>query len=244
LTTKVHLSARHIAIGAVLAVAAVFAFETDHTNSELQRLLGSEFCRAVRILTRLWFFSSPAGMLFGVILGHVILLNSWLTEATLRFLRIARWAPFFIVWTLTAALTLAPNQSLSWWWVSIYGVVTVALSVAYDYLAGRYLGATGLKVALKELVRTASIHGLLIALLSDLSIAPELWNALLGKGVGYSVSFLIVAFVLLINWVSSFSPVLPKIRPCRYSGRTRRRDGLSRNGENFPRPSPFPVYRR
>ena len=61
--------ARAIAIFAVLAVALVFGFGTESINSGLEKLLGRDFRRAIRILSRLWFYSTPVGELIGVLLA-------------------------------------------------------------------------------------------------------------------------------------------------------------------------------
>jgi hypothetical protein len=136
------------------------------------------------------------------VFGNLVLRSSRLTIDTINLLRIAQWAPFLIVWTLPFALTVGWEQRLSWPWLATYCAIAVGLRVAYEYLLVRYFDEIGWKGAIKQIVRPAIMHGLFVALLLDMSVLAEVWSPWSEKGVGYSVSIVLVTVTLLINWVA------------------------------------------
>jgi len=70
----------------------------------------------------------------GFVLGLVTKNSSWLTDATVRFLRIGLWVPFLLFW----ALPVWPGKEGSRYepiiWAWIAGVTAVALATCYHYL--------------------------------------------------------------------------------------------------------------
>ena len=194
--------ARWIATITTVIVALLFALGTDSTDALLEKLWGSDFRLAVGILSRLWFYSTPAGAFIGILLGCLVLRSSWLTQSALRFLRIGRWAPFFLWWTLAAELTAA-QQPIPLSWFGTYGAVAVALAAWYEFLALRFVLRLPLRAALGGLVRPVIIHGILIALVLDMSVSAELWFVYPGKTpISYAVSIALAAIILLIHRAS------------------------------------------
>src|SRR6266705_6449321 len=62
------------------------------------RTLGDiEFLRGLPGMLRQIIFSLVSGWVLGVAIGSLVLYNSWLSEATIRFLRIGLWLPFLVI---------------------------------------------------------------------------------------------------------------------------------------------------
>lgn len=189
----------------VVGIALVFGFGTESIYAELDKLLGKDFRFAIRILSRLWFYSTPAGAFLGVLLGYVILRSSWLTRATICFLRVGRWAPFLIFFTLAIQLTVATYQPLSRLWISAYGALTVALTACYAFLVARHVSSLPFQASLRTIVRPVVIRGLFISLFLDMSVWAELWVVFPGKTpIGYAVFILLAIMILLLNWASRY----------------------------------------
>lgn len=206
LATKRTPVAPWIATITIIGVALFFGFGTESINDVLDKLWGSDFRRAARILSRLWVYSTPPGALVGILLGYLFLRSSWLTRATIRFLRVGRWVPFLIWWVIAAELTAAPQQFLSRSWFWTYGAVTVALTACYEFLAARFVLRLPFRAGLKSVVRPAIIQGIFIALILDMSVWGELWIVYPGKTpIGYLVFITLVTTILLINWAFGHS---------------------------------------
>jgi len=126
--------ASQVAIVALLVVTFVFGFRPDYGDTG-----DNNFHRALQILSRLWFFSAPAGTLVGIFAAYLILRSSWLSQATVRFLRVGRWAPFLIWWALAVQLTVSPQNAIPGTWLWTYGSVTVALTACYHFIVGLFI---------------------------------------------------------------------------------------------------------
>ena len=196
---------RRIVIALLLASAVIVGFVLDVGDSKLAKFSGINSLRALRFLSRLLLLSAPVAAIVGITLGNLGLRSSKLAIDIINLLRIAQWAPFLIAWTLAFALTLEPGQRpgwLTWLWLSTYCAVAVGLRVTYEYLLVRYFDDIGGKGAIKQIMRPAITQGLFIALLLDMFVLARLWNPFLGMGVGYSVSIVLAAVTLLLNWVA------------------------------------------
>jgi hypothetical protein len=186
------------------------AFPVGVVAPTLTKFFSTDSLRAVSFLSRLWLLSAPAGALVGIVFGNLVLRSSRLTIDTINLLRIAQWAPFLIVWTLSFALTVGWEQRLSWPWLATYCAIAVGLRVAYEYLLVRYFDEIGWKGAIKQIVRPAIMHGLFVALLLDMSVLAEVWSPWSEKGVGYSASIVLVTVTLLSIFIK-YSDILPTL---------------------------------
>lgn len=111
-------------------------------------------------------FSLVAGGLMGWAVGFIILKNAWLTRATIRFLRIAMWFPFLVLFAVLEIFTL--------------GIAVSMLAAIYHYLTARWFFMQTAPPAVMRLENQ-------ISKLSSLACLPKLG---LGDGIGqYSPLF-------------------------------------------------------
>jgi hypothetical protein len=88
------------------------------------RLLGDiEYLRGFPGMLRQAMFSLVVGGLLGWAIGFVILKSGWLSRATIRFLRIAMWFPFLLLFAVPATFML--------------GIASAMLATIYHYLTAR-----------------------------------------------------------------------------------------------------------
>lgn len=191
--------ARYLTIAALFAVAFVVAFRPFQSGVE-----NDNFSQAIQILLRLWFFFTPAGTLVGLLAGYLVLRSTWLSQAIVQFLRIGRWAPLLLWWVLGVQLTSSFENTLPGTWLWTYGSLTVALTSCYEFVVSLYVMRLSRQDALRRVVRGATIHGLFIALVLEVSIWSSLFfSPELGQSkIGYKVFVAIATGILLINWAS------------------------------------------
>jgi ABC-type nitrate/sulfonate/bicarbonate transport system permease component len=132
-------------------------------------------------------FYFVSGTVLGFAIGSSVLYSSWLTRATLRFLRIGLWLPFLIIF----AVVPVPVP----FWPAI---AAVTLCTCYHYLAARSLLGLQGHEALTHVVREAILQALFIGLISRIRFR-DLFDFWVWDGFGL-VGFLI-AFLLFVDWV-------------------------------------------
>jgi hypothetical protein len=83
-----------------------------------------EYLRGFPAMLRQAMFSLVAGGLIGWGVTHIILKSAWLTQSTIRFLRIAMWIPFLLLFGMPG-----------YFWL---GIAATMLAVVYHYLSARF----------------------------------------------------------------------------------------------------------
>lgn len=194
-----------LALLVVLGAALVFAFGPGSINLFLDDLMGRDARRALRIFYRIWLLPAPASAIMGILVGYLILVRPWLTRAVVGILRIVRWAPLLVWWGFVAQLTINPPD-LSPLWITTYVGVTVALTACYELLLARFVQKLSLKTAMTTAFRAATIQGLLVALILDMSVWMDLWYVSSDRApFGLNVFIALAATILAINWAYGLS---------------------------------------
>lgn len=148
-------------------------------------------------------FASLFGGGIGKFSGQMIIRSSWLTQATIRFLRLGLWLPFLIYWTLPI---WPPREeyvydSIIWAWLA--SVTAAALFACYSYLTT--LSALELKWSdvRTYLAREVVLQSFLIAVISQFWTGPYSWVWFAGAEVErvYAAALLLVSFVFLLGLV-------------------------------------------
>jgi hypothetical protein len=126
------------------------------------RSLGDiEYLRGFPGMLRQAMFSLVAGGLIGWAVSLVILRNGWLTQAAIRFLRIAMWFPVLAVYAVHDWFTL--------------GIAAAALAAIYQYLAARSFLEFSSLDAFQYAAGEVTVQSLLFTLLAQVWVG-ELAN--------------------------------------------------------------------
>jgi ABC-type nitrate/sulfonate/bicarbonate transport system permease component len=149
----------------------------------------SELFRGFRTMVRqIIFLFVPAGIV-GITAGCLILRNSPLTYALLRFLRIGLWLPFVIIFALPDKFAL--------------GLTIVALCSCYHYLIARsYLELHG-NAALAYVGRETFLQAWLISLIAQIWGGPWKWYEFSARFVpsdGFKCLAMLIVLAFLVNW--------------------------------------------
>ena len=182
----------------------------SHPLGVLPVLADFDFLRGFGLMLLQVAFACLIGGSIGVLAGRLILTSSWLTQATLRFLRLGQWLPFFVFWALSiwgfkkGELTDAPF----WIVVTVMGIIaafpTVTLSAIYYFLSARStLGLKG-REARPQVVRAIILQALLICLLWQIWLQPYGWNwfafpVVESAAEGYAALVILMAFIFLVD---------------------------------------------
>lgn len=135
-------------------------------------------------------FSLVAGGLIGWAVSFVILRNNWLTLATIRFLRIAMWFPFVVVYAVHDWFTL--------------GIAAAALATIYQYLTARSFLEFSSRDAFQYAAGEVAVQVLLFSLLAQVWMGGWNWQIFpvtSDATMGFTVCALILTLMLLINWI-------------------------------------------
>ena len=134
-------------------------------------------------------FSLVAGGLIGWAVSLVILRNGWLTQAAIRFLRIAMWFPFLAVYAVHDWFTL--------------GIAAAALAAIYQYLAARSFLEFSSLDAFQYAAGEVTVQSLLFTLLAQVWVGGswQIFSVNSDAAMGFTVLALVVTLVLLINWI-------------------------------------------
>ncbi|HEY9663843.1 MAG TPA: hypothetical protein V6C65_35795, partial [Allocoleopsis sp.] len=131
-----------------------------------------------------------AGSLIGWGLTHIILKSAWLSQSTIRFLRIAMWIPFLLLFGIPAYFSL--------------GIAATTLAVVYHYLSARlYLKYSNWK-SFSYTLGEVALQSLFFALLiqrSERTWGWMLFGSTHNIQMGAVALVLILILVLLINLV-------------------------------------------
>jgi sulfonate transport system permease protein len=160
-----------------------------------------KFLRGFTYMLREIIFSFVSGGLMGVAIGASLLYSPWLTEATLRFLRISLWVPLLLNFAGTAPLILE--------------ITTAMLCTVYHYLAARSFLDLQARDAWIYAAREALLQTLLVSLLAQLWVENWRWFGFLmmnQPGMGLPVFAVLAALVGFINWGFRASFVLTATR--------------------------------
>jgi ABC-type nitrate/sulfonate/bicarbonate transport system permease component len=166
------------------------------------RTLGDiEFLRGLPGMLRQIIFSLVSGWVLGVAIGSLVLYNSWLSEATIRFLRIGLWLPFLVIFAVPETFWL--------------GIAAVTLCSCYHFLAGRsLLGLQGNELR-RYVAREATLQALFISLISQIWVQRWMWFIFAwprNPAMGFGVLAVLVVFLGFVNWVfrSNFDVIAEK----------------------------------
>jgi ABC-type nitrate/sulfonate/bicarbonate transport system permease component len=149
-----------------------------------------EFLRGLPGMLRQIIFSLVSGWVLGVAIGSLVLYNSWLSEATIRFLRIGLWLPFLVIFAVPETFWL--------------GIAAVTLCSCYHFLAGRsLLGLQGNELR-RYVAREATLQALFISLISQIWVQRWMWFIFAwprNPAMGFGVLAVLVVFLGFVNWV-------------------------------------------
>lgn len=154
------------------------------------RSLGDvEYLRGFAVMLRQVMFSLVAGGLLGWAIGFAISKSGWLSRATICFLRIAMWFPFFVIFAIpgTFALSIA---------------ATMLASVHY-YLTARLLLESSKGEAFRYAVGEIALRTLLFQLIAQIWDQRWQWTMFpmnLDCKIGLAVFGLILAVVFSTTW--------------------------------------------
>ncbi len=143
-------------------------------------------------------FSLVAGGFIGVATGFVILKSRWLTDATIRFLRVALWFPFFVMFAVPDTFRL--------------GIAAITLCTVYHYLTARSLLELQGTETLLHFTREATLQALFVSLVAQVWTQRWRWiefPAMQNATVGLGVLTTLVVLLSLVNWVfkSNFNAI-------------------------------------
>ena len=149
-------------------------------------------------------FAALLGGGLGFVLSRFIIRSTWLTQATLRFLRIGLWLPFLIYWPLP---TWPPRDNYRYdpiFWAWIVSVWAVAMSACYHHLTARFVLALEWREARTQVLKAVILHALFISVVSQGWVVPYGWNWFPMPGQGevaviYASLVLLAALVFTIN---------------------------------------------
>ena len=125
---------------------------------------------------------SALGCVIGVALAEVVLRSEWMTQSTIRFLRLGLWLPFFAVWATRAwwipwnnFLQVSPGvkEILA---VVIPALPTVTFAVCYYYLSARQPLRLHRRRAFLMIVRPTLLHSLFFALFAQTLLYSDGWQ--------------------------------------------------------------------
>jgi len=155
------------------------------------RSLGDiEYLRGFPGMLRQAMFSIVAGGLVGWAVSLLIQRNGWLTQTTIRFLRVVMWFPFLVAFA-------APNPF-------IQGIAVAMLAMLYYYLTAQsFLGLLP-RDAFRYAAGEVILQTLFFSLLSQIWIRGWDWAIFPMKSdvtTGFAVLALLLILVLLINWI-------------------------------------------
>jgi hypothetical protein len=154
------------------------------------RSLGDiDYLRGFPGMLRQVMFSLVAGSLLVWPIGVVILKSAWLSQATIRFLRIAMWFPFLVVFAV-------PNTFM-------LGIAAAMLAALYYYLTARSLLEFSKGAAERYAFGESTLQTLFFILIAQIWVRQWDWPIfwMISDAMrAFTVCALIVALVLLINW--------------------------------------------
>jgi ABC-type nitrate/sulfonate/bicarbonate transport system permease component len=136
-------------------------------------------------------FSVASGGVIGVAIASLVLYSSWLTQATVRFLRIGLWLPFLIIFAVPATFSLS--------------ITAVTLCNCYHYLAARSLLRLERYEALTYSLREGVLQGLFISLISQIWLQRWLWFGfwapVMKPPAGFGVLTVVMVLIAFVNWI-------------------------------------------
>jgi ABC-type nitrate/sulfonate/bicarbonate transport system permease component len=160
--------------------------DNDHLPHPFRifRLIGdSDLFRGFRGMLRQMIFLALPGSVIGIAFGHSILFKRRVTDVMLRFLRLAIWLPFLLLFTLPSEMTF-------------WAVAAAVFFSCYNYLVARaLLDFQGRHIAIY--VGRNTILEVFFFLQLDWLPFP-FWQPL---SLGLQALAMVVVFVALINWV-------------------------------------------
>ena len=156
------------------------------------RLIGDfELFRGFRTMLRQIILVTVPGSLIGIAFANRILVSRGLTEATLRFLRLGIWVPFFLLFTIST-------------YTVIWAVAAAVLCSCYFYLVARRLLAFRGHDVVSYVGRETILQMLFFSLLADLWLGTWKWFAFVSTyetSMGLQVLATIVIFLGFIYWI-------------------------------------------
>jgi ABC-type nitrate/sulfonate/bicarbonate transport system permease component len=187
------------AMAGAAVFASILAVGFNESSAVVKTLWGVDYARPAVGLMWVWAHSTPIGALVGVVLGWALLLNRYLTQVAIDFLRVARWAPF-LIWFPTVAMLGGRNFTTGWVW--IWAGTTVALTACYELLIARAILKLPFGSSLGTVARAAILQGLSISLFLGMSLWIDVGLAARSGSprIGSEVAMILAVAVLLINW--------------------------------------------
>jgi ABC-type nitrate/sulfonate/bicarbonate transport system permease component len=197
-----------------ITVLAIFGLllglAEDLVRAIYHALIDPKFLRGFGIMLLQVLFASLLGGGIGVFVGSVILRSTWLSQATLRFLRLGQWLSFFVFWALPiwgfkeGQRTDAVFLTVVLLTVLIALLPTVTLAGCYHFLSARFTLGLSRREARPRVLRAIILHALLISLIWQILIHPYGWDWFSFPSTattvqGYAGLILLVAFLLLLD---------------------------------------------
>lgn len=135
-------------------------------------------------------FSLVAGGLVGWASSFVILKNDWLTRATIRFLRIAMWFPFLVLFAAPYTFQL--------------GIAATSLASIYHYLTARSFLEISEREAFRYVAGEVTLQAFFFSLLAQIWV--QRWNWLISFAnndatLAFVAWGLILTVLAVINWL-------------------------------------------
>jgi hypothetical protein len=135
-------------------------------------------------------FYVVSGGVIGIAIGSLVLRNSRLTLAVLRFLRLGLWLPFLIIFAVREDFIL--------------GILAVMLCTVYHYLAARFLLSLQGREIWRHVGREAILQAFFISLISQIPAGYWKWfefAAMFQPAIGLRVLLMLLIFLFFINWI-------------------------------------------
>lgn len=142
--------------------------------------------------------ASLLGGPLGIILGILIIRSTWLTQATLRFLRIGHWLPVFIYWPLPIWPPRDGYEVVSIFWAWTASVAALALFNCYHYLAARFSPGREWTQDRIRLTRASILHALFVSLISQIWLGGYGWGWFRFPRVEIALGYASLIFLLAL----------------------------------------------
>ncbi len=180
----------------------------------LQILLDPLFLRGFGLFMVEVTVVSAVGGGIGATLAELALRTQWVTDSTIRFLRLGMWLPLFGVWaTPIWRIGWSKELSLPDWAELVSGVgipivPTTLLAACYYHLTARYTLQLDRRSAVVPVIRLVVLHVLFVAFVAQLYFHAEGWRWFPYSGYDLwaraaATALLLVGFLLVLVWGSS-----------------------------------------
>jgi hypothetical protein len=198
-----------IAVGCGLLVLA-----SDFFSAVITVLLEPTFLRGFGLMLLQVVLLSAIGGGAGFAVAELALCNEWLTQSMIRFLRLGRWLPFFVVWaTPVWWIQWSKRLAAPQWTEPIFQLViamlpTVIFTACYFYLSARHRLQLNRRAAAFTILTPIASDTLLLSFLLQITLYANGWQWFFAPidfeqmARPSATALLVGGFSFLLYWIS------------------------------------------